>query len=69
MPQRSGLEVLRDVKHSRPKMAFVVVSIQAKEPYIRYFLWAAAAAIINKNSASEELPWAAATVLVNSVQP
>lgn len=66
MPPRSGLEVLQDVKHSRPKMPVVVVSIQAEEPYIRYSLRAGAAAYITKNRAPEELSRAAEKILVNS---
>jgi DNA-binding NarL/FixJ family response regulator len=66
MPQRSGLQVLQNVKLSRPKMPVVVVSIQAEEPYTRYFLRAGAAFFITKNSASEELPKVAKR-LVNSL--
>lgn len=66
MAQRSGLEVLQDVKRNLPDLPVVVVSIQAEEPYIRYSLRAGAAAFITKNSATEELPMAAARILVNS---
>jgi DNA-binding NarL/FixJ family response regulator len=66
MPPRSGLEVLQDVKLSRPKMPVVVVSIQAEEQYVRYSLRAGAAAFITKNSAPEELPRVAAKILVNN---
>jgi two-component system invasion response regulator UvrY len=66
MAQRSGLEVLNDVKHNLPDLPVVVVSIEAEEPYKRYSLRAGAAAFITKNSAAEELPRAAAKILVNS---
>lgn len=65
MPPRTGMVVLRDVKNSRPRMPILVVSFQAEEPYIRYSLRAGADAYITKNRAPEELPRAAANILVN----
>lgn len=65
--QRTGLEILQDVKHKLPKLPVVVVSIQEEEQYVKYSLRAGADAFITKNSAPEELPRAAARILMNNL--
>lgn len=63
MPGRSGFEVLREVRCSCPRMPVIMVSVQPEEQYALPCLQAGAAAYINKDSASEELPVAAKKVL------
>jgi DNA-binding NarL/FixJ family response regulator len=55
MPGRSGLDVLRDVKHLYPLLPVIMVSVQPENPYASRCLRAGADAYVNKNSASEEL--------------
>ena len=55
MPGRSGLEVLKDVKHSYPRLPVIMVSVQPESQYASRCLLAGATAYVNKNSASEEL--------------
>ena len=63
MPGRSGLEVLREVKRDCPRLPVIMVSVQPEDQYALPCLQAGAAAYINKDSASEELPVAAKKVL------
>jgi|ERR1035441_1996974 DNA-binding NarL/FixJ family response regulator len=63
MPGRSGLEVLREVKRDCPQLPVIMVSVQPEDQYALPCLQAGAAAYINKDSASEELPVAAKKVL------
>lgn len=55
MPGRSGLDVLRDVKHSYPEMPVIIVSVQPEDQYQARCLQAGAAAYVNKDKATEEL--------------
>ena len=55
MPGRSGLDILRDVKHSYPRLPVIVLSMQPEDQYAMRCLRAGAAAYINKDSAPEEL--------------
>ena len=55
MPGRSGMDVLRDVKHTYPRMPVIILSCQPEEQYAVRCLKAGAAAYINKESAAEEL--------------
>ena len=55
MPGRSGLEVLRDVKHTYPLLPVIMVSVQPEGQYAARCLQAGATSYINKNSASEDL--------------
>ena len=55
MPGRSGLDVLRDVKRTYPRLPVIVLSVQPEEQYAVRCLRAGAAAYINKDSAPEEL--------------
>jgi len=55
MPGRSGMDVLKDVKHIYPQLPVVMVSVQPENQYALRCLQAGATAYVNKNSASEEL--------------
>jgi len=63
MPGRSGIDVLRDVKHMYPRLPVIILSCQPEEQYAVRCLRAGAAAYINKESASEELAMAAKKTL------
>ena len=63
MPGRSGMDVLRDVKHSYPRMPVIILSCQPEEQYAMRCLRAGAAAYINKESAPEELALATKKIL------
>ena len=63
MPGRSGLDVLRDVKLSHPRLPVIILSVQPEEQYAVRCLRAGAAAYINKESAAEELARAAKKIL------
>jgi DNA-binding NarL/FixJ family response regulator len=63
MPGRSGLDLLRDVKRTYPRLPVIVLSVQPEEQYAVRCLRAGAAAYINKDSAPEELAQAARKVL------
>jgi DNA-binding NarL/FixJ family response regulator len=55
MPGRSGMEVLKDVKHIYPLLSVIMVSVQPEAQYASRCLLAGATAYVNKNSASEDL--------------
>jgi two-component system invasion response regulator UvrY len=55
MPGRSGIDVLRDVKHTYPRLPVIILSCQPEDQYAVRCLRAGAAAYINKESASDEL--------------
>src|ERR1035437_10896735 len=55
MPGRSGIDVLRDVKHSYPRLPVIILSCQPEDQYAVCCLRAGAAAYISKESASDEL--------------
>jgi DNA-binding NarL/FixJ family response regulator len=55
MPGRSGMEVLKDVKHFYPLLPVVMVSVQPENQYASRCLQAGATAYVNKNSVSEDL--------------
>jgi len=55
MPGRSGMDVLRDVKHSYPRLPVIILSCHPEDQYAVRCLRAGAAAYINKDSAPEEL--------------
>ena len=58
MPGRSGMDILRDVKHTFPRLPVIMLSCQPEEQYAVRCLRAGAAAYINKESAPEELAMA-----------
>jgi DNA-binding NarL/FixJ family response regulator len=63
MPGRSGMDVLRDVKHTFPRLPIIILSCQPEEQYAVRCLRAGAAAYINKESAPEELATATRKIL------
>ncbi len=63
MPGRSGMDVLRDVKHSYPRLPVIILSCNSEEQYAVRCLRAGAAAYIGKDSASEELAIATKKIL------
>jgi DNA-binding NarL/FixJ family response regulator len=63
MPGRSGVDILRDVKHSYPRLPVIVLSCHPEEQYAVRCLRAGAAAYISKESASEELAVATKRIL------
>ncbi|MGD0941970.1 MAG: response regulator transcription factor [Terracidiphilus sp.] len=69
MPGRSGMEVLKDVKHIYPRLPVIMVSVQPESQYASRCLRAGATAYINKNSASEELAPAVQKILDDGALP
>ncbi|HEY6846269.1 MAG TPA: response regulator transcription factor [Terracidiphilus sp.] len=63
MPGRSGMDVLRDVKHTYPRLPVIILSCQPEEHYAVRCLRAGAAAYINKESATEELAMATKKIM------
>jgi DNA-binding NarL/FixJ family response regulator len=63
MPGRSGMDVLRDVKHAYPRLPVIILSVHPEDQYAVRCLRAGAAAYINKESAAEELATATKTIL------
>ena len=63
MPGRSGMAVLRDVKHAYPRLPVIILSCQPEDQYAVRCLRAGAAAYINKESAPEELAEATKKIL------
>jgi DNA-binding NarL/FixJ family response regulator len=63
MPGRSGMDVLRDVKHTYPRLPVIILSCHPEEQYAVRCLRAGAAAYINKEGAPEELALAIKKIL------
>jgi len=63
MPGRSGMDVLRDVKHTYPRLPVIILSAHPEDQYAVRCLRAGAAAYINKESAPEELAIATKKIL------
>lgn len=63
MPGRSGLDVLKELKHVRPKIPVLVLSIHPEEQYAVRVLKLAGAGYMTKESAPEELVKAVRKVL------
>jgi DNA-binding NarL/FixJ family response regulator len=63
MPGRSGMDVLRDVKHNYPRLPVIILSCHPEDQYAIRCLRAGAAAYINKDSAPEELANATKKIL------
>jgi DNA-binding NarL/FixJ family response regulator len=61
--QRSGLEVLQEVKKLRPKLPVLILSMHAEEQYARRAFKAGAAGYITKDSSRTELVTALNKVL------
>ena len=67
MPGRSGLDVLKDVKHLYANLPVIMVSVQPENQYASRCLRAGADAYVNKNSASEELAPAIRKILLGAL--
>lgn len=63
MPGRSGLDVLKDVKLTYPRLPVIILSCQPEEQYAVRCLRAGAAAYINKDGAADELARATKKIL------
>ena len=63
MPGRSGIDVLRDVKHMYPRLPVIILSCHPEDQYAVRCLRAGAAAYINKDGAPEELAIATKKIL------
>ena len=63
MPGRSGMDVLRDVKHTYPRLPVIILSCPPEDQYAVRCLRAGASAYINKESAPEELAIATRKIL------
>src|SRR5688572_7178409 len=55
MPKLSGLEILREMKHSHPTLPVLILSTHPEEQYAVRVLRAGAAGYINKSCALDEL--------------
>jgi DNA-binding NarL/FixJ family response regulator len=55
MPGRSGLEVLKEIKRSRPKLPVLILSMHPEDQFAVRLLKAGAAGYLTKESAAEEL--------------
>src|SRR6185295_17983814 len=55
MPGRNGLEVLREIKRSRPKLPVLVLSMHPEDQFAVRLLKTGAAGYLTKESADEEL--------------
>lgn len=63
MPGRSGLEVLKEIKKSRPKLPVLVLSMHPEDQFAVRVLKAGASGYMTKESAPEELVGAIKKVL------
>jgi two-component system invasion response regulator UvrY len=63
MPGRSGLDAVTDIKHIRPKLPILVLSMHPVAQYGKRVLKAGASGYMNKESAPEELIKAVRKVL------
>jgi DNA-binding NarL/FixJ family response regulator len=55
MPGRSGLEVLKEIKRSRPRLPVLILSMHPEDQFAIRLLKAGAAGYLTKESAGEEL--------------
>jgi len=55
MPGRSGIDILADIKHARPRLPVLVLSMHPEDQYGKRVLKAGASGYLNKDSAPEEL--------------
>ena len=55
LPGRSGLEVLKEIKRSRPKLPVLILSMHPEDQFAVRMLKAGAAGYLTKESAGEEL--------------
>jgi DNA-binding NarL/FixJ family response regulator len=55
MPGRSGLDILKDIRHLKPGLPVLILSMHAEEQFATRMLKAGASGYLNKESAPEEL--------------
>jgi two-component system invasion response regulator UvrY len=63
LPGRSGLEVLKDIKHECPKLPVLILGMYSEDQFATRTLRAGAAGYLTKENASEELVKAVEKVL------
>ena len=63
MPGQSGLEVLKQMRDARPRLAVLILSMHAEEQYAVHALKLGAAGYVSKNSAPREVIGAVKKVL------
>jgi DNA-binding NarL/FixJ family response regulator len=63
LPGRSGLEVLKDIKHECPKLPVLILGMHSEDQFATRTLRAGAAGYLTKENASEELVKAVEKVL------
>jgi two-component system, NarL family, invasion response regulator UvrY len=63
MPDKSGIDVLKSVKHMRPDLPVLMLSAHPEEQYAVNLMRAGASGYLNKESAPEELVSAIRTVV------
>jgi len=63
LPDKSGLEVLKEVKARHPKLDVIILSIYPEERYAIHALIDGAVGYVTKNSAADELILAIRTVM------
>jgi two-component system, NarL family, invasion response regulator UvrY len=64
MPGRSGLEVLQQIRQTKPKLPILILSVHPEDQYAIRVLKAGASGYLNKDSAPEELVKAVNRVLL-----
>lgn len=55
LPGRGGLEVLKDIKHERPKLPVLILSMHAEDQYAVRAIRAGAGGYLTKEAATEKL--------------
>jgi two-component system invasion response regulator UvrY len=63
LPGRSGLDVLKDIKHECPKLPVLILGIHSEDQFATRTLRAGAAGYLTKENASEELVKAVEKIL------
>jgi DNA-binding NarL/FixJ family response regulator len=64
MPGKSGLDILNDLKHLRPKLPILLLSMHPEEQFARRALKSGAAGYLTKESVPEELKKAVKKVIL-----
>jgi len=67
MPRMTGLELTAWLKHNRPQVRVVILSMHAAEEYVAEALASGAKGYLLKRSAAEELPLALAAVAADKL--
>ena len=66
MPGRGGLDVLKDIKHSKPKLPVIILSMHSEDQYAIRALKLGACGYIRKDSVGQELVQAVTTALTGA---